>query len=113
MKIVDRKTFLSMPENTLFSKYSPCHMEEFAIKLDTLETNDFIVQYIDSAIEHTDSGNWSSLLDKSQATGCSLPMDFNCSSRDGCFDDYQLFAVWEKEDVRKLIDRLALCLDAP
>ncbi len=39
-------------------------------------------------------------------------MDFDCLSRDGCFDQNQLFIIWEAKDVKQLIDRLQLVLDA-
>jgi len=39
-----------------------------------------------------------------------LTMDFDSYGRDGLFDGDQLFAVWESNDVKALIERLTLCL---
>jgi len=36
----------------------------------------------------------------------SVEVDFENTSRDGMFEDEQLYAVYEKEDVEKLIARL-------
>lgn len=107
MKIVNRETFLVLPPGTLFSKYKPCYFEELCIKGETLGfCNDFLVQQIADAIQNTGSGDFSERLFRSEAEGDSLPMDFDYEGRDGCFDDDQLFAVWERADVKALIVRL-------
>jgi len=106
MKIVDRKTFLALPEGTVFAKYKPCVFEALSIKGETWG-NDFLVQYIDTALSADEADN---LLYGAAETGASLPMDFDCLSRDGCFDDDQLFAVWERADVEALIARLVRTL---
>ena len=41
-------------------------------------------------------------------SGESMPVDFEVTSREGLFEEEQLFAVYEKEDVEKLIKRLTL-----
>lgn len=112
MRIVDRKTFLAMPSGTLFSKYVPCVFENMQIKGDSL-ANDFLYQQIVDAIDCRDSGEFAALLDDSERDGTSIPMDFDCQGRDGCFDEDQLFAVWERADVNALIERLkgVVCLD--
>lgn len=94
-----------MPEGTVFCKYAPCYFEEIAIKLETLETNDF---YYSSLIEFKDDEgpNFSDLLFDAQENGTDLEMDFHVPCRDGCFDDNQLFAVWSRKDVYDLVNRL-------
>lgn len=106
MKIVDRKTFLSMPAGTLFSKYVPMCFGELCIKESTLGENDFLVQHINDAIACGGSDEFASLLDDAERNGTSLAMDFDALGRDGCFDADQLFAVWERDDVEALIARL-------
>ncbi len=112
MKIVDRATFLALPAETLFSKYTQCSMDELMIKGDSLTYDDFLYQDIADAIECHGSGFSSTLID-SQHNGTSISMDFDCQSRDGCFDADQLFAVWERADVAALIARLQRTLDTP
>ena len=109
MKIVDRKTFLALPPETLFAKYEPCAFEDLCIKGETWG-DDFLVQDITGSIECCDSNEFVNRLDHSEATEESVPMDFECTGRDGCFDEGQLFAVWEPNDVRALIERLGRCL---
>jgi hypothetical protein len=109
MKIVNRATFLAMPANTLFSKYAPCYFEGLTIKGDTWG-NDFLTQQIADAIDSAGGGDFTNKLERAEELGESLAMDFDCMGRDGCFDDGQLFAVWEPDDVVALIERLKDCL---
>jgi hypothetical protein len=111
MKIVDCKTFLALPPGTVYAKYAPSYFEGLCIKGDTLPNgNDWFYQQIVDSIRASDSGEWGALLDESETTGRELVMDFNFEGRDGCFEDDQLFAVWSKEDVAQLIERLKRCL---
>jgi hypothetical protein len=111
MRIVDRKTFLAMPAGTVFSKYKPCIFGDLCIKEDTLATDDFLVQQLVDPIECTGSSDLSFKLEGARLLGESLSMDFDCLGRDGCFDEEQLFAVWERADVEALIGRLQRSLD--
>jgi len=108
MRIVDRKTFLAMPANTLFSKYEPCFFGPLEIKGETWG-NDFLSQQIADAIECRGSIDFANILDDAQAHGTSVAMDLHCMGRDGCFDD-ELFAVWQPNDIAALIERLKECL---
>ena len=105
MKIVDRATFLSMPQNTVFAKYEPSVFGPIEIKGETWG-NDFLTQQIVDAIDSDGTSDFMAKLDDAQANGTSLKMDFYCLGRDGCFDDGQLFAIFEKVDVMALIERL-------
>jgi len=106
VKIVNRKTFLQMPEGTLYSKYAPCYFENFEIKGETLLTDDFCSQGLIDCIRCEDSGEFVTILHDSEVNGASFSLDFDCYGRDGSFDDDQLFAVWERADVDALIERL-------
>ena len=107
MKIVNLDQFIALPAGTFFSKYEPCCFEDLNIKGDSiLQTKDFFYQSIADSIDHHDSGQFSNMLFESQETGKSMPMNFDVEGRDGCFEPNQLFAVWEPQDVEKLIARL-------
>lgn len=106
MKIVDRKTFLALPGETLYSEYDPCNFGPLQIKSDTVGANDFLTQQIADAVQCNNSAEFSSILFEAQRTGASFSMDFDYLGRDGIFDDDQLFAIWEPADVAALIARL-------
>lgn len=101
MKIVDRSTFLALPEGTLFSKYEPRVFEELQIKGRSLPSDDFMYTEI------SDAGCPTNLEDTV------FEMDFDTEARDGCSDQDQLFAVWDYRDVAMLIDKLRSCLIPP
>ena len=110
MKIIDRKTFLNMPTNTLFSKYEPCCFWMLSIKGESVGNNDFYCNTIADSILSDSSEDFIDILIRAQKTGCSIDMDLNTEGRDGLYDDNQLFAVWEKKDIKDLIKRLRECL---
>ncbi len=113
MKIVDRKTFLAMPAGTLFSKYEPEVFGELCIKDESMpEINDFIYQEIVNSIKCNGSFDMHLILNDAEKKGTSFQLDFDCTSRDGLFDSDQLFAVWEQNDVKALIDRLQEALNS-
>lgn len=109
MKIVTRDQFVLLPAGTVYAKYQPCCFEELCIKGDSISGVDFFSQSV-IEIEAKDSGQYMDRLDQGQYLGESIAMDLNVQGRDGCFDDKQLFAVYEPQDVRGLIDRLQQAL---
>jgi hypothetical protein len=109
MKIVDLPTFRALPENTLFSKYEQCCFGHLSIKGETLPT-DFLSQELSDPIAGENSHEIVDTLIRATKTGESIKLDLNSQGRDGLFDRDQLFAVWEPEDVRSLINRLQQCL---
>lgn len=119
MKIIDRTTFLSLPAGVLYQKYIPCVFDNLEIKGDTLRMpnpedgtcGDWFVQYV--GLDHEeDDGNYIAHKDGNQIPVIVTPyltVDLNIQGRDGLYDEDQLFAVWEKEDVELLIERLQEC----
>lgn len=107
MKIVDRKTFLGLPPGTLFSKFEPMIFGDLSIKEETIsDSEDFYYQQISDAVAWEYPGEFFDILYIAMKTGESLKMDFDCPTRDGLFDENQLFAIWERDDVMALISRL-------
>ena len=109
MKIVNRTEFLRLPSGTVYANYESGLFELLCIKGENCGTNDWFyddlvgVGAIDcdgSDLEAFD------LLDLSEKTGSRVPMNFEITGRDGCFDADQLFAVYERVDVEQLIERL-------
>jgi hypothetical protein len=109
VKIVDRETFMALPENTLFSKWEPCFFGPLTIKGESWE-HDFLTQEIADAVKCSDSGEFADFCEDAARTGRSLELDLNSLGRDGCFDKDQMFAVWERKDVEALVERLRMCI---
>lgn len=106
MKIVDRKTFLGLPAGVLYSKYESFVFDELEIKGESIGSDDFYTQRIAGAVKCDDSNEFINLLDGAQLNGTSFSLDLNCEDRDGMFDQDQLFAVWEADEIADLISRI-------
>lgn len=107
MKIVDRQTFLTYPDGTVFAKYQPHVLDPIAIKGETMG-NDFVVQHTTPWFEGADDdGDYGAIMHAMQLGADSPPLDYDFAGRDGLFDRDQLFAVFSAADVDALIARLA------
>ena len=115
MKIVDRKTFLEISKPIVFCKYRPQVFEsEMCIKGETLKTiNGYCDDFFYISLLQIKASNFTELFyatEKALVEKSSLALDFECVQRDGCFDEDQLFAVFEPEDIKGLINILTGCL---
>lgn len=108
MKIIKLEEFRKLPEGTLFMKYEPCVFEDLQSKGETGEY-DFCSENITYWPDCTGSDDFAKKLLLSEELGESVLMDFDCPGRDGCFDEAQLFAVYDKKDIEMLIDKLNRC----
>lgn len=109
MKIIDRKTFLEMPEGTVFTEYTPCCFDAWAVKGETIWhtwPHDFFYRPL-IEVESISSEDYADKLQLSQEDGISLELDHDCGSRDGGFVATQLYAVLEQKDISGLIESLA------
>lgn len=106
MKIYNKKEFLKLPPGTFFAKGVRYSMDGFCVKGETWE-NDFL--YID--LVSIDSYGSDNLLDRFEEMiekSISYPIN-ETYSRDGMFDEEDIFLVFEKEDlkiIRNLINKL-------
>lgn len=113
MRIVDLKTFLAMPEGTVFMKYDPCGFTDLGIKADGFGYNgDF--WYVDLTSPHFagegGSDDWTEILDAAEKGKPTPPLDLETVSRDGLYRADQLFAVYERQDIEAIIVRLQRAL---
>ncbi|MEX3036439.1 hypothetical protein AB4K08_01030 [Serratia fonticola] len=82
MKIVDRKTFLSLPKNTLFSVFESYSFGPLNIKGDSL-SNDYFYQEIHDSIDVKNSDEFISALSSAKEKGTSLGLEFDLSGFNG------------------------------
>ncbi len=110
MKIVDLQTFKAMPEGTVFMKFEPCIFGDLCVKAETME-RDFVAASLTDGIDASDSGEMADkLFAAMKDPDLSISMDFEAYSRDGMFEDDQMFAVYEKADIEGLVKKLSECL---
>ena len=108
MKIVNRQEFLALPSGTLYAKYRECCIAELTIKTsEPIDDKNQDFYYKDLLDTELCGGELIDLFDKTPIPEIELNFDTNIStSRDGFFDQDQLFAVLTKEEHRKLIQLL-------
>lgn len=115
MKIVDRKTFLDLPEGTVFfrMKDNGFEFDRMAIKTSgRSDTNDFMyLEFNHLWPAETDARPIVHTGDVVQfyrdlKEGESFKLDFETDTRDGLFDEDARFMVFEQTDVGALIARL-------
>ncbi|EJH7012902.1 hypothetical protein NFT50_001309 [Salmonella enterica] len=115
MRIVNRQTFLSLPENTVYSishwtlDGGSTSITDLKIKGPTVADAD----YYETSIPDFDFNSVDEMaeeIERSIKHGWSVDPDFSVETRNSMFDDNQMYAVWEKEDIERLIARLNECL---
>jgi len=113
MKIVNRVEFLKLPAGTLFCKYTPNLFGDLEIKESNPEDDwspDFLTTTISgsglSVLGCDSPDQCDYVLTRAAEKGTEFRIDYDCASRDGYFDEDQLFAVYDKEDIQMLVDRL-------
>lgn len=111
MRIVDRKTFLAINHEVLFTKICKDRTDDFIfIKTGNSGDNDFIVLSLipESLIAHDSCGDlWDKVEKLREDPNLSLPTEFDGTGRDGSFDgDEVRFMIFEPADVDGLIMRL-------
>lgn len=124
MRIVDRQTFLSLPAGTVYAKwgsageYAPKEQDltygEVAVKGDTVAGVDWVEEPLLSWPEGcSNSEQWSDVMQAAINGTPTAPMRIgDHGGRDGLFDEDQLFAVFERIEVERLIALLQRSLDA-
>lgn len=112
MKILNKKEFYKLPIGTVYSKYDPVCFDLLYIKGENLyggengEPSDFFYIELISNVSCYNSNEFVDILEEAEEKGTSFDLDFESQTRDGMYDDSQLFAVYEKKDLEGLISKL-------
>jgi hypothetical protein len=115
MKIVNLKQFFELPDGVLYSKYKPCYFDGLYIKLETIrrdngEPVDFCYKNLIAELDVNDSDEFIDILVEAEKTNEHIKLDFDCSQRDGLYDDEQMFAIYSQEDILNLSKVIAGCV---
>lgn len=110
MRIVKKQEFYSLPEGTIYAELQPIIIEGLFIKGKTLFDDDnnpidFIHYSIGDCIEGSfgshDDYNMIEVMINDSSVEYGLDVDSGC--REGCYDDSQLYVVYSKKDLEKII----------
>ena len=114
MKLYKRKDFILLPANTIYSRVDKSGAElMYGLFCKTSGTDwplDFVEQDLIAECGFpngiTDGGDAIDYAINLRDTFQDFRTDLDCAGRDGMFDDEDVFVVWDKEDVKKLVDYL-------
>ena len=106
MRIINRKEFLSLPEGTVFSEFEPHFFDGLFIKGETVGDDDYLEETLVGNVASTGSGNYSDIVSRAVENGQEFSLEFGATSRNGMYDDEQLYAVYSQDDVKQLVERL-------
>ena len=114
MRIVDRKTFLALPAGTVYAKWGDAGKypkdadltyQEVAVKGMTVSGVDWVEQPLLACPEDcNNSDEWSEAMVAAINGTPTAPLRIgDDGGRDGLFDEHQLFAVFERIEVERLV----------
>jgi hypothetical protein len=100
MRVYNRAEFMKLPEGVLFCKGKPWAFGDLSIKGESLKS-DFTYRQL-CWVDAESSEDAVDKLERMLSHGTSEPMEAEYG-RDGCFDDKDLFLVFEEDDLMELM----------
>tara|TARA_R110002126_G_scaffold1757_5_gene10575 strand:- start:1025 stop:1375 length:351 start_codon:yes stop_codon:yes gene_type:complete len=98
-------------DNTVFCYASKhCDLSDPCIKVSNCGDNDFFVSDLNEVTAQSSIDQYDKIKDMMINSLKSDPINFDVSGRDGMFNDDQMFAIYDTDDLLNMIDRLAKCL---
>jgi hypothetical protein len=105
LKIVNRKDFMQMPNGIVYSKYKSLGMIDGLYQKVKSYENDWIYQDLLASVDANDDEEFSDIMFAAEE-GMEFSLDLECGERDGGFQDTDMFVLYGKADLDKLIIRL-------
>ena len=112
MKIMSREEFLAIEHEVVYSNYEPIVFGELAIKVSQYSDNYWVMCGIADSISGTPYYNEKALILDPVAVGQSISFDFEANMKETSRSDHDMYAVWERDDVIQLINRLQRVVDS-
>jgi hypothetical protein len=112
MKIVNKKEFYKLPIGTVYADFEPNIFTSLKIKLENCFDNkgipfDYFYRDLLVNVKANSSNEFHDILDSAIADKTSFALDFELIERDGCYDENELFAIYESEDLKGFISQLS------
>lgn len=104
MKVLRRDAFLALPAGVIFAKGKPWYFETPHVKGETIHFDGKAIDFMHRDLVQISSHGSSDLferLDEMLETGASYPLN-ESDGRDGCFDDEDLFLIYEAADLDQM-----------
>jgi hypothetical protein len=112
MKVIDRETFLQLPQGTVFVKLNACYLSELMVKRGSYP-DDFVYRSMIEVESESSNIFCDMLIDACETrTRDIIPLDWDRDiHRDGLFDEAQMFGVLDKEELTNVITLLTEARD--
>ena len=115
MKIINKKEFYKLPIGTVYADFEPNIFTSLKIKLENCFdvhgiSYDYFYRDLLVNVKSHSSDEFHHILDSAIADKTSFQLDFELIERDGCYDENELFAIYESEDLKGLISQLSQSL---
>ena len=104
MKILNTEEFAKLPEGVLFSEWKPNFLGDLQIKGEAYVSRGWF-SFTSAPVNSIDIS-----LEEDLESGDSIPVDLEHYTKD-VLPTEQLFAVWESDDLRKLISKLETAIE--
>jgi hypothetical protein len=114
MRIINLDEFLTLPVGSLFCKYRPAFFEEISIFHG--KNDDWSKDFVYSDLVEFDADDdtaHSHLMDAMvEDSSLDVPLSIEETSRDGFYNDDQLFLVFSKEDLKLMAQAINTAIEA-
>lgn len=113
MRIVNKKEFLELPQGTLYMKYfSVGDTGSLCIKSASIKDFDWLYEDLSGlwTNETNNSEEFFKLMDKAEKDSSISFKQCFIGERDGMFNTEDMFVVYDKDDIRNLIEALNFLL---
>lgn len=101
MRIYNRTDFMKLPAGTIYCKGKPWLWGQISIKGETTAHNDFLEMDL-ATFDNDSSEDWMNKQEDMLRNGASYPLTDDYYGRDGCFDNDDIFLVYETGDLQTL-----------
>jgi len=81
--------------------------DDMCVKMGNVGDVDFMYTELNAPVDYDGLTDFIEKVDSREG----ITLEFDSICRDGCFDEKQLFAVFENQDVKLLISRLKECIN--
>jgi len=106
MKIVNYDEFIKLPKGTIYSETEPCIFGEWRIKRDTVNgDSDWFYEVLVGDFDYFEKYSDISEAYDDMEKGVDI-LSEGVLQRDGMYDHDRKFAIYSKEDIKKLIETL-------
>jgi hypothetical protein len=119
MKLYKRADFIKLPEKTIYSRVKLGSGQFWEGLYCKTSGDDWLPDWIEQELicnpatppQLVDGGDQHAWIEDQINLLHDLQNDYNCAGRDGFFDDKNLFVVWDRTDIQKLISFLQNCIE--